>query len=106
MLHRPQLGMAVRDRVAELIRDVRDEVAPERDVQELHATADAEDGQSPRQGGEGETQLETVALRRDAVVRLVPDAAVVRGVDVAAPRENEGIDGFERLGDLARDRRE
>src|SRR5206468_3951197 len=98
MLDRAELRMAVPDLVAEVIRDVRQEVAAERDVHQLHAAADAED----RKILEGERrarerQLEAVALGRDAVVRLVAGAAVVRRIDVAAAREDEGGDRSERL---------
>src|SRR5439155_1736844 len=84
VLDRAELGMAVPDLLAEVIRDVGDEVAAERDVHELHAAADAEDGKFPaRERGARERQLEAVALGRDAVVGLVANAAVVRRIDVA-----------------------
>src|SRR5439155_842586 len=96
VLDRAELGMAVPDLLAEVIRDVGDEVAAERDVHELHAAADAEDGKFPaRERGARERQLEAVALGRDAVVGLVANAAVVRRIDVAAAREDEGRDGAE-----------
>src|SRR5437764_4256855 len=69
--------------------------------------ADAEDGKIPvGERGARERQLEAVALGRDAVVRLVANAAVVRRIDVAAAREDEGRDGAEGFGDLALDRRQ
>src|SRR3989449_8047893 len=99
--------MAVPDFLAEVIRDVGDEVAAERNVHELHAAADAEDGKIlARERGARERQLEAITLGRDAVVRLVADAAVVRRIDVAAAREDEGRDGAEGFGNLALDRRQ
>ena len=46
--HGLQLRRAVHHAVAEVIRDVRDQVAAERHVQELHAAADAQDRQLGR----------------------------------------------------------
>src|SRR5262249_62257210 len=69
--HRRQLGRAVHDGGPELVGDVRDQVAAERDVQELHAATDAE--QRHRAAGDGgtrERQLEAIALLGDAVVGI------------------------------------
>ena len=101
------LRMAVQDVLAVVVGDVRDEIAAERDVQHLHATTDAEEGQvGARDRGPGELELEAVALERDAVVRPVRRAAVARRVDVAAAGEDEALDRFQRLGNLAFDRRQ
>ena len=94
------VGTAMDDPIPVLVRDVRDEVAPEGDVQELHAAADAEHGEVASERGTDERQLEAVALHGDAVVRLMAPPAVVRGIDVTTTREDERIDDGERFGDL------
>jgi hypothetical protein len=104
MRHGPELGMAVDDLLPEMIGDVRHEVAAERDVQELQAAADAEHGEvTAHERRPRERELEAVSFRRDAVVRLVADALVVRRIDVAAPGQDEGVDRVECFRDLALD---
>ena len=95
---RLHVGRAMHDGGAEEIRDVLHEIAAERDVQDLHAAADAQHGK-PRtlERGAHQYELEVVALVAHAVVRLVRVAAVVVGMDVAAAREDEPGDGVERL---------
>ena len=97
--------MAVQDVLAVVVRDVGDEIAAERDVQHLHAAADAEERQvGARDRGPGELELEAVALERDAVVRPMRCAAVARRIDVAAARKNETLDRLQRLRNLPFDR--
>jgi len=109
-----QLRRAVHDRGAELVRDVCDEVAAERHVEQLHPAADAEDRHEwPRDRGTRERQLEPISLLRDAVVRVVTVSAVVRRIDVSASRQDEpgddvetcrlSLDRWQHDGDAARD---
>ena len=91
--------------VAELIGDVRDQVAAERDVQELHAAADAQDRQRrARSRGARQRQLEAIALLRDAVVGVVVSAAVVLRIDVPTAGQDQPGDRVEPLRGLALDR--
>ena len=104
--HGLQLRRAVHDQIAELIGDVCDEVPAQGDVQELHAAADAEDGQpGTRQSGARQRQLETIPLLRDAVVGVVVSAAVVRRIDVPTAGQDQPGNRVEPLRGLALDGR-
>ena len=63
MLHRHALGAPVHDLLAVAVGDVGHEIPAERDVQQLHAAADAEHRQvGARERGARELHLEAVAL--------------------------------------------
>ena len=72
-----------------------------RDVQELHAAADAEHGDVALQRAPRERDLEVVARPVDAARLGVAVGAVRSGIDVASAGEQEAVDEVEHLVRLA-----
>jgi hypothetical protein len=83
--------------VADLLRQVLDEVAPARHVQQLRAAADRQHGHVPRERALQERQLRAVAPRLRRVRRRVRVGAVQTGVEIAAAREDHAVQAVERL---------
>jgi hypothetical protein len=99
VLHRLHVRRAVGHAVAVLLRQMRDQIAAERDVQDLHAAADAENGEPvASERGAYQGQLEGVALAADVVVRGMRRAAVVVGRDVAAAGQQQTAEPFQHRG--------
>jgi len=77
-------------RAAKVLRDVLDEAAAQGHIEDLLATADAEDGQVPRPGRLDERDLAVVALGIHLGLRMERFCRVpVAGVDIIAPREQQ-----------------
>ena len=85
--------------VPDRLRQVLDEVAAARDVEELEAAADRERRQVALERRLEEAQLAGVAVRLRRVGLRMPLSAVVSRVDVAAAGEDDPVEHVERLVD-------
>ena len=85
------LRVLVRNRFRHVLRQVQEEVAPLRDVEELHADADAQDRHPPLGDLPHQHAVEIFAAgvhRADAGVDL---KAVAAGVEIAAADQHEAL---------------
>jgi hypothetical protein len=74
----------------------------ERDVHQLHPSADAEGRHRESISGVEQIDLELVPVRLDAVEVFVRSSPVPRGVDVATPDEEQAVERLEGLLGCAR----
>src|SRR2546428_9115322 len=95
------LRLAVRERlvrrirgVAVLIRDVLVEASAQRDVDDLDASADGQEGHVVVERPVDEADLEGVTRLGDSARGVVALLAEARGVDVAAAREDEAVEAL------------
>lgn len=100
---RPRSLSAVRDGLPERaslphhVGQVLDQGPAESHVENLAAAADAERRQAPLEGGLRQGDLELVAGAVDPVERRVLRASIELRIDIAAARENEGVQAPEEL---------
>jgi hypothetical protein len=79
-------------------RQILEEGTTKRDVDELNAAADPQDGQTPLAGDRKERQLEQVALLTRWSQMRGWFSAVPRWIDVLPSREQEPITAVQRRG--------
>ena len=80
------------------IGQVLQQRAPERDVHDLHAAADAQGGQVRAVRRVDERDLDLVTVRFDAVVVLgVGRGPVASGLDVTAAHQHQAVERFEEV---------
>ena len=96
-------GQAVVHRAWHLRRDVLHERAASRDVQDLHAAADAEDRAGPASRAAAMRPISNSSRAGiDFLERRMRRLAVSRRIDVAAARQEQAVDAGERLRRRAR----
>ena len=88
----PGLADTMIERPGDLRRDVLNERAPARHVEDLNPPADREDGEIGVERAAHEGELVLVPLDRRLLDGRVLLLAIAHGIDVAAAREHESVD--------------
>src|SRR5918996_1419479 len=83
--------------VPDHLGQVLDEIAAQRDVHDLAPATDGEDGHVAGKGRLEEHELGAVAVGADVLRLGVRVGAVAGGIEVGAAREEEAVEGVERL---------